>query len=469
MVDERDILVSGDIISEPERLRSILARGVDAALQGGVEGGGEARVVRLVVRLMPFDPHDWLAAQDLMPRIYWHGRNDDWSTAAVGSADRAYGDYGADFDSLRSQLDVVLPGSDARVRYFGGFRFDAAAEADKDWKEFGTFSFTLPRFVLMRGAERSMLACNLLLPRDTRRRQEILDEIGRLRFPVRTRPEALPLPLSRSDEPQRSAWARSVAWALDAFGDEETALKKVVLARRVVFGFPESLDPIAILRQLEADTENCFHFGFQFSEGAAFIGATPERLFRRSGRRVWTEALAGTRPRGGTEAEDRQAVGSMLASDKVRREHGYVRESIRQALDPLCDEFSMAGKPTGLRLARGWHLVSRSRGLLKEGVHGSEVMRALHPTPAVGGHPTGRALQAIRQRERFDRGWYAGPIGWIGSHGAEFAVALRCGLVRHHTLSLYSGAGIVDGSDPEAEWAEIEQKIGDFVKVFGLS
>lgn len=95
-------------------------------------------------------------------------------------------------------------------------------------------------------------------------------------------------------------------------------------------------------------------------------------------------------------------------------------------------------------------------------------MRALHPTPAVGGCPTEPALTAIRELEHFDRGWYAGPVGWIGSHGAEFAVALRCGLVRNSALSLYSGAGIVDGSEPEDEWAEIEQKIDDFVKVFGL-
>jgi menaquinone-specific isochorismate synthase len=95
-------------------------------------------------------------------------------------------------------------------------------------------------------------------------------------------------------------------------------------------------------------------------------------------------------------------------------------------------------------------------------------MAALHPTPAVGGHPTSDALKAIRDLEPFDRGWYAGPVGWIGSRGAEFAVALRCGLVRRDTLSLYSGCGIVEGSKPDAEWKEIEQKISDFIRVFGL-
>jgi menaquinone-specific isochorismate synthase len=94
------------------------------------------------------------------------------------------------------------------------------------------------------------------------------------------------------------------------------------------------------------------------------------------------------------------------------------------------------------------------------------VLRALNPTPAVGGHPKKGALEEIRSIETFDRGWYAGPVGWIGADGAEFAVGIRSGLVRGRRLTLFSGAGIVEGSVPEAEWAEIEQKIGDFTGVF---
>jgi menaquinone-specific isochorismate synthase len=96
------------------------------------------------------------------------------------------------------------------------------------------------------------------------------------------------------------------------------------------------------------------------------------------------------------------------------------------------------------------------------------VLRALHPTPAVGGYPNGEALEEIRAFEPFDRGWYAGPIGWIGADAAEFAVGIRSGLVRGSRLALFSGAGIVEGSVPEDEWAEIEQKIGDFTGMFGF-
>jgi menaquinone-specific isochorismate synthase len=98
----------------------------------------------------------------------------------------------------------------------------------------------------------------------------------------------------------------------------------------------------------------------------------------------------------------------------------------------------------------------------------AEVLLALHPTPAVGGYPRREALEEIRALEPFDRGWYAGPVGWIGAEGSEFAVGIRSGLVRGNSLALFSGAGIVAGSVPEDEWAEIEQKIGGFVRVFGL-
>ena len=108
------------------------------------------------------------------------------------------------------------------------------------------------------------------------------------------------------------------------------------------------------------------------------------------------------------------------------------------------------------------------RGTLKDGVTDAGLLEALHPTPAVGGYPRDRALGEIRDLEPFDRGWYAGPVGWIGAEASEFAVGIRSGLVRGRTLDLYSGAGIVAGSVPDEEWAEIEQKIGDFTGMFGL-
>lgn len=464
MVDQNDILLSDDVVSDPTHARSILSRRVEDVLKTDTR---DLHVVRLVVPLPPLDPFAWLKDQDLMPRIFWSGRDDPVVTAGVGEADRCFGGAGTGFHTLRGQLDQIMPHSDTHVRYFGGFRFDTDAAVGEEWSGFGTFTFTLPRFEYVVQGDRAVLACNLILPRDAGRLDAILDEIASLAFPLDVVFDALPLPVSRSDRPDRAEWNRDVEWALDAFRRDR--LEKVVLARRVDFRFTERLEPVTLLKRLHAGTANCFHFGFQYRRDEAFVGATPERLFRRSGRRIWTEAVAGTRPRGDSEEEDERMLRDLLESEKDQREHAYVRDSIRDALTPLSESFYIDPVASEMKLARGWHLVSRSRGVLHDEVHGSEVMEALHPTPAVGGYPTAEALEVIRTLEPFDRGWYAGPVGWIGSRGAEFAVALRCGLAHGDRLSLYSGAGIVEGSRPASEWREIEQKISDFLKVFGLT
>ena len=145
-----------------------------------------------------------------------------------------------------------------------------------------------------------------------------------------------------------------------------------------------------------------------------------------------------------------------------------MRQSIIERLNPLCETLGIDALPSEMTLAQGRHLVSRIEGLLAEGVTTLDILETLHPTPAVGGTPRPDALDAIRRLEPFDRGWYAGPVGWIGPDAAEFAVALRCGLVWPRRLSLFSGAGIVSGSTPEAEWDEIEHKIVSFTQVLGL-
>src|SRR5690606_17933520 len=150
-----------------------------------------------------------------------------------------------------------------------------------------------------------------------------------------------------------------------------------------------------------------------------------------------------------------------------RREHGFVRDAVQAALDPLTESLATDGETSALTLARGRHLYAGLRGRLRDGVSIFDVLAALHPTPAVGGTPRGAAVAAIAEREPFDRGLYAGPVGWIGRDAAELAVGIRSGLVRGDGLDLFSGAGLVEGSDPAAEWAEYEHKIGDFALVLG--
>ncbi len=457
-----------EAVLDPAHVRRALAAQVDHLLAGG---NGHARLDRHLARLAlpvaPVDPFRWLQAHDHAARLYWSGREDDLETAAVGEADCCACHTPADFEALRRYLAPVLASCHAQVRYYGGLRFDPAMPAQGAWTAFGAYRFVLPRFELRYRGEAATLVCNLVLPRDLARRDEILAQIQRLRFPAPRPPAAVPVPIARTDRPDAEGWRHNVVWALRAF--ETTRLDKVVFARETSFDFADALDGLALLENLKAGTPGCFHFYFQPAPGLAFVGASPERLFRRRGRTIDSEAVAGTRPRGASATDDARLLEELLRSDKDRREHDYVRRSLREDLAPLSQAFSLDAEPSEMKLASGRHLVSRARATLRAGVTSLDVLQALHPTPAVGGYPSGDALAAIRTREPFDRGWYAGPVGWIGPDAAEFAVGIRSGLVEPRRLSLYSGAGIVPGSTPEGEWAEIECKIGDFIKVLGLS
>ncbi len=432
----------------------------------------EARVVHLLAPVGNVEPLRWLREQRLGSKFYWSGRGDGMEIAAVGVADLQESDAPETPATLHKRLAHLLHPGDTqarpRTRYYGGLRFDTSRESGKEWEAFGAYRFVLPRFELRRESGESTLVCNLVLPDDVEKLDEVLGQIERLNFPLNYSrfSDTLPRPIHRTDTPDLSGWTRNIECSLSGF--EEGRLDKVVLARRAEFEFEEDVDPALLVERLKATTSGCFHFYVEPEEEAAFVGASPERLFRREGYSIWSEAVAGTRPRGVSDADDDELRDELLGSAKDLSEHSYVKVSIEETLRSLCDDLEVEETTSEMKLARGRHLVSQVRGTLREGVTDAEVLEALHPTPAVGGYPNQEALEEIQSLETFDRGWYAGPIGWIGADEAEFAVGIRSGLLRGRNLALYSGAGIVAGSTPEGEWAEIEQKIGDFTRVFGL-
>jgi menaquinone-specific isochorismate synthase len=221
----------------------------------------------------------------------------------------------------------------------------------------------------------------------------------------------------------------------------------------------ELIDPIAVVAALCAADRDCYDFMLQWQEGTAFVGATPERLFQLRDTVLKTECMAGTVCRGADDAADRSLAKSLLENDKDRLEHACVVEAVLDDLRHLCVHFDAVPEPHVVRLATLQHLSSILTGRLRPGVTVSEVLKRLHPTPAVGGWPRETALALIRGLESQPRGWYAGPVGWIGTEAAEFAVAIRSALITGTEACAFAGAGIVTGSDPESEWQETEDKL----------
>ncbi len=234
---------------------------------------------------------------------------------------------------------------------------------------------------------------------------------------------------------------------------------KIVLARALEVQANGPLHPLRLLNSLRQRFPDCYAFSVANGHGDSFIGASPERLVRVSGGRMETDALAGTVRRGGGAAEDAALGANLLRSEKDRREQRLVLESIQRRLAPLGLELEHPAEPVLLRLANVQHLHTPVRARMSPTVRLLDVLARLHPTPAVGGTPREAALAAIPSLEGFHRGLYAGTVGWLNARGGgEFLVGIRSALVRDSRATVYAGAGIVAGSDPDREFAETELK-----------
>ena len=421
--------------------------------------------VRIEIPMEDTDPLAWLCAQTHPVQGFWSGRDSADQRAGLGTCHvitaGSVEQPRAVFEQGRAVLRAFEPGAD--VRYLGGFAFSSGAIDEAPWPRFGTALFRIPRVEVVRDTRGCRFAVNLLFQQHVHvSLDEMLEEVGDLTDRLA---EAAPLPgiAERKDFPDQSGWEANVLAALDLI--RSGLLDKVVLARKAVYRFEDPVPASHILRVLQAVTANCYHFLLQPEPGIAFMGTTPECLYRRRGAELFTEALAGTRPRDEDPARDAALARELLESGKERREQELVRRDILRQLHLLCDAVEADEEPALLTLERKQHLISRIRGRLRRGVSDTDLIQALHPTPAVGGSPRVNALKEIPRLEPFSRGGYAAPVGWFDVDNAVFAVAIRSGLVRGARVNVYSGAGIVAGSNPAAEWQEIENKISDFVRV----
>lgn len=241
-------------------------------------------------------------------------------------------------------------------------------------------------------------------------------------------------------------------------------LRKVVLARTIEVRTDRAFDPRRLAHRLRAVDPHSFSFIAPTDTGV-MVGASPELLVSRHGTEVRANPLAGSAPRSGDPAQDRTNAERLAASAKDREEHAVVVDAVARALEPLCATLTWDPDPVVQETPNVWHLSTRFRGRLFEPAPSAlDLALALHPTPAVGGEPRDVAMAVLRQLEGFDRGRYAGPVGWVDGEGnGEWALALRCALLRGNRATLYAGAGIVGASDPAAELEETDRKFRAFL------
>jgi salicylate biosynthesis isochorismate synthase/menaquinone-specific isochorismate synthase len=351
--------------------------------------------------------------------------------------------------------------SGAGVVWTGGFAFNPDGASSPPWSSFEPASMTLPEVSLCGQGEDVFMTVNAVVspgddPDSTAERIQ-----ARL---AGLRPDPLPmLDPHLTDRPEiRSVlppadFEAAVDAATDRIAGDETS--KVVLAREVTVEASAAHDSAAIFGAMREQFPSCFCFCHGTPE-AAFLGASPELLIRRSGAGASTVALAGSTRRSSDPAVDDHLGEQLLRSDKNRREQRIVAERIVRKLRPHSVWVQTAPDPEVVKVANIQHLATPIIAQLAESHSAVELAGMLHPTPAVGGEPWLDAATTIAELERMDRGWYAGPVGWMDStEDGEFCVALRSALLRDREARIFAGVGVVAGSDPAAELEETEVKL----------
>jgi menaquinone-specific isochorismate synthase len=271
------------------------------------------------------------------------------------------------------------------------------------------------------------------------------------RWPISRPTSAQKLNFQQGKQTQEG-FISTVKKALSQIDDGE--ISKVVLARDLVSEKPEGFDIRDAIERLRRRFPSCWVYLIDGN-----FGASPELLLRSSNREFSARVLAGTAGRGTDPDVDRAIADGLAHSAKNLHEHNFAVDSIVRAITPFVESVEADQTPFSLPLPDVWHLATDVHAKLNSDSSILEVASALHPTAAVAGTPRLQAQNLIAQLEPFDRGVYAGPVGWVGSNGSgELAIALRGGRIEQDKIRAFAGCGIVSGSEPEAELSETKLK-----------
>jgi salicylate biosynthesis isochorismate synthase/menaquinone-specific isochorismate synthase len=356
--------------------------------------------------------------------------------------------------------DVPSPTAAGPV-WVGGFAFSRDGGMTPEWASLAPGQLVMPELSLARGGgEARMTLTAVVEPGDdpdaaAERLEARAAELRPAPMPLLDPDPVVNARVASAAAPQH--FEAAVARAVERIAAGE--LTKVVLAREVRVHSPVELEPGAVFDGLRQGFPSCYCY-LVGSPELTFLGASPELLARRDGQRVQTVALAGTRRRSADPAVDSHLGEQLMQSPKDREEQAIVTRRITRTLDPVSVWVTAAEEPVLVKVLNVQHLGTPIRAQLAEPLSAVEVAGLLHPTPAVGGEPSEKALPLIPALEGLDRGWYAGPVGWTDlAEDGEFCVALRCALLRGRVAHLYAGEGIVRDSVPAEELAANEAKL----------
>jgi salicylate biosynthesis isochorismate synthase/menaquinone-specific isochorismate synthase len=431
------------------------------------DAGDARRLVSVTTEVEISDPCAAVSASRLAGDRWfaWEQPDRGFALAGLGSVSEAVSRGAARFEDLSRECARIgrgrlaepeeLPAGAGPV-WVGGFAFDEAGAGTPQWSSFPPALMVLPELSLARVDGTTYLTLSALGTTSAKDASRRLSGLRDAQLPLLDPHPSGETTIRSVAAPGR--YEGAVAAAVARIRAAE--LEKIVIAREVTVDAPSAHDPAALFGALRELFPSCFCFCAGSPEGA-FIGASPELLVRRRGATAATVALAGSTRRSADPAVDDHLGEQLLRSEKDRSEHEIVARRIERALRRRAVWVHAESEPALIKVANIQHLATPIHAQLADPASAIELAGMLHPTPAVGAEPREPGLAAIGELEDLDRGWYAGPVGWMdAAEDGEFCVALRSALLRDRTAHLYAGAGIVADSDPAAELAETEIKLG---------
>lgn len=407
--------------------------------------------------------------------FYWQNANQTLTLVGLGHAKvlSSEGDESRFEDISKGWKEMcnalIKEEKDKAPVLFGGFSFDPKSDKDSEWNRFPSAYFVVPSFQLISKDGETSISINLMTASENaviefellRQERDRLIHIAQLNeFEAAAKPTVTSLV-----EIEKEQYMHAVKDVTKKIKSGEA--EKVVIARAVKMNFKEPVSSVAALHYISNEQQESYHFGLQ-KDGQLFFGATPERLIEISNGQAYSACVAGSSKRGKTAEDDRALGEELLADNKNREEHQYVVNMISSVFHEYCTDVSMPREPKLMKIRDIQHLFTPIEANIAKDIDIFSFIEALHPTPALGGVPTNKALQIIQKEEQMDRGYYAAPVGWTDTEGnGEFAVGIRSALLDGDSAYLYAGGGIVADSEVEKEYEETWVKFRPVLRALG--
>ncbi|QLB21088.1 isochorismate synthase [Vespertiliibacter pulmonis] len=370
----------------------------------------------------------WLKGQSTFPQYFWQSRDQQLTFATIGTV--------IQFDEISHAQHFS---QQTGFRLFGGIKFE------------GQCHFILPRLVLTKKSDQ-LTACLYVNPQEKSKYIELIDQLEYCSNVHSIFPTHILSSNKVSDFPR---WEDLLQNAIQAIKQQQFC--KVVLANATTLTVEEPISAYDLLTASQQKNTGCYHFLWAENANSTFIGSSPECLYQRNGRQLQTEALAGTVAVTQDLNQTEHNRLWLLNDKKNIHENQLVVDDIQQHLQDCCDDISI-NEIEIKKLHNVQHLRRKIQATLHPTINDADCLTRIHPTAAVAGLPRSKALAFISYNEGFTRGWYAAAFGSFSQHSSEFCVALRSGLVSNNQITFYAGAGIVEDSQAQSEWQEIERK-----------